>query len=858
MNKLLKSILVLLAFILLNNSLYSKELEYWKKKPDTSKIVAKDSTKKDTAKKETFADKIKSCRIKDGLFKLYQDTATGALMIYVQKKQLGNEYLYQSFSMGGPTALFLNQNMLRETWLFKIRKNFDKIYWSRSNTNFYYNPNHPISKAANVDVAETVFYVEKIISEDSLGYLINGDNLFLSEKLDPVKPFVPPTIPANLYLSLGSLVKEKSEYSKIRSFPLNTDVVVNLSYENPNPQNFGGNDITDARYINIKMQHSFIALPENDFTPRKDHPHVGYFTVQSDDMTSTDLINYRDFITRWHLKKKNPDQAISEPVEPIVWWVENTTPIELRPIIVEAGLRWNAAFEKAGFKNAIVMKIMPDNAEWDPADIRYNVIRWVSSNMGYAIGPSFVNPRTGQILGADITVDFDFLTHMDIEGELYADYNKQIFQTSPSPMQCQMGLGLKMQQQFANSYLDLIDAGESEKKELLRQFIIELVMHEMGHTLGLMHNMKASYMLNSKELKDKNLTQKTGVTASVMDYTCVNVALDPTQQANYYTEVAGPYDHWAIEYGYTPFAKDKEQEGLNKIVKRSNDPKLLFANDADICFPGNGIDPRVMVWDLSNEPVKYAEERYQIIDKNMSKLKSKYIKPGESYAKLRNLFFINFGQRGGMTFSLASYVGGIYVDRSYPDQSPNSKPYTPVPEEQQRQAVQLISKYIFAPNAFKAEEGLYQYVQAQRRGFGFFGNSEDPKIDAMVGNIQNTALMMMLFPSNLRRLSNTQLYGNTYNINDLLTDLYDGVFAADLSGSVNNFRQSLQRNYVAQLINLYKGQTGASGIETRPAVYSELKKINKKLKKSKGSDPSTKAHRKYLRHMINEALEIDR
>ena len=148
-------------------------------------------------------------------------------------------------------------------------------------------------------------------------------------------------------------------------------------------------------------------MPENDFRSRRDDPRVGYFSQFINDQTSISNVPYKDIIHRWYLKKKDPNAAVSEPVEPIVYWIENTTPVEYRQIIMDAGLKWNEAFEKAGFKNAVKMKIMPDDANWDPADIRYNVIRWVSSaSPTYgAIGPSFVNPKTGQIIGADITIE---------------------------------------------------------------------------------------------------------------------------------------------------------------------------------------------------------------------------------------------------------------------------------------------------------------------------------------------------------------------------------------------------------------------------------------------------------------------
>src|SRR5438045_3439007 len=167
-------------------------------------------------KPANLVDKVKGSRKIDDLFTLYQDTATGGLQIYVKKNQLGKEFIYQSFSMGGPASLFLNQNMIRENWVFSIRKKFERLEFCRSNTNFYYDPSNAISKAANVDVADADFFTDKIAFKDSAGYFINADGLFLSDKLDQVKPNFPPTIPATAYFNLGSLNPVKSSYSKVR------------------------------------------------------------------------------------------------------------------------------------------------------------------------------------------------------------------------------------------------------------------------------------------------------------------------------------------------------------------------------------------------------------------------------------------------------------------------------------------------------------------------------------------------------------------------------------------------------------------------------------------------------------------
>ena len=596
------------------------------------------------AARDSVYEKLKGSTKIPGLFTLYQDTLTGSVMLYIKKNQLGKEFIYQSFSMGGPASLFLNQNMIRETWVFGIRKKFEKLEFVRANTNFYYDPQNNISRAANVDVADAVFFSDKIAMKDSGGYFVNADGLFLSDKLDQVKPVFPPTIPASAFFNLGNLNPAKSNYSKVRSFPNNTDVIVQLSYDNPAPLNTGGKDITDARYVTVKMQHSFIEMPQNDYVPRRDDPRVGYFTQEVNDMTSKDVINYHDLINRWYLKKKDPNAALSEPVEPIVWWVENTTPKELQQIIVDAGLKWNEAFEKAGVKNAVVMKIMPDTATWDPADIRYNVIRWVSSDLGYAIGPSFVNPRTGQILGADITIDYGFINGILSQQDLFKTGMQNMGMEEEEPtrpanykqrlMNCTIGKGLGAQYNMGKAVLDLFQASPDQHDSLIKQFFTWLTLHEMGHTFGLNHNMKASQMLSPEELTNTELTRSMGTLGSVMDYLVVNASLDRSKQGDYYTTKTGPYDWWAIEYGYSTFKSGDEEKGLNKILSRSTDPKLTFGNDADIVWYGSGIDPRVMVWDMSNDMVRYGTDRFKLVNEMIPKLKDRFAKADNSYQNL--------------------------------------------------------------------------------------------------------------------------------------------------------------------------------------------------------------------------------
>ncbi len=813
----------------------------------------------------SISDKIKSSRKTEGLFTLYQDTASGTLQMYIKKDQLGKEFLYQSFSLNGPVSLFLNQSMYRLTFLFKISKSFDKLEFSRINTSYYYDPASPMSRTKNTDKPEAVFYSDKVSGEDSTGYLVNVDQLFMSEKMDPVKPAAAPSFFTPLTFNLGGLNTSKSKYFQLRSFPSNTDILVDMAYDNPGAV-ISGPDITDARYVRIRVQHSFIEVNDNDFKSRKDDARVGYFTQLTTDQTSTSPVPYKDKINHWFLQKKDPAAAISEPVEPIVYWIENTTPLEYRQTIMEAGLKWNEAFEKAGFKNAIQMKIMPDSADWDPSDIHYNVIRWVASAQpAYgAIGLNFVNPKTGQILGADITIEWATGSFIPVIDELYNS-------NAPAPIKfpgtnnsgnvdyynnCNLAAEMKAQFVSGLTALEAAGAGPEEITEMHKQFLTYLIMHEMGHTLGLNHNMKSSQMLSPAEVNNKEITRKIGMLGSVMDYPAVNIALNKSKQGDYYTTKAGPYDLWAIEYGYTPFSETEEAAGLKKILSRSSDPKLAFGNDGDdMRSPGKGMDPRVNVFDLTNDAISYAEDRLKLINSLMGKLKEKYIKPGNSYAEIRSRYGYLNSQRSQMISAVSRYIGGVYIDRSYPEQDPAGKPYTPVPLATQKKAMNLLTKYVFAPNAFEADAPVFPYLQAQRRGFNQNTAGDDYRITTVVLNNQVSALAHILNPATLQRITNSRLYGNQYSTADAMSDLVKGIFAADLKGNVNVYRQYLQTTFVQFIAGILDPKSpGYDDIAKAASLYT-IKKIKTELATAVSTNEETKAHRANLLFLINNALE---
>lgn len=839
------------------------------KKPETGPPAPADAAAKTTTtttvttvtekpKRKTVAEFTKDFKRIDGLFRMYLDAERGSPWLYVAKAQIGPEFIYFNHSVDGPVAAGHNRGRYGDSAVFVFRKIFDRIELIEQNTKLHFDPHSALARAQKANTSNAILCSESISAEDADGYLIPCSNLFVRENLTQVKFGSGPSPDKSV---LGKLSEIKSKILRINGYPKNTAIIAEYVYENPTPSWEIDADVANPRYISVQVQHSFIALPDTEFKPRLDDPRIGYFTHQITDMTSTEVAPYRDVIHRWRLIKKKPGTALSEPVEPIVFWIENTTPVEFRDTIRNAVLKWNEAFETAGFKDAIVVKQQPDDAKWDAGDIEHNVLRWTSTVKppfgGY--GPSFANPRTGEIIGADIMLEYSFVTKRLLTKKLFADLGagaepESGNETAAAPFNphaCDACGSARNGLQFGQAMLRMQGASRVEVDRMIKESLYYLALHEVGHTLGLNHNFRSSNLHSLKDIHNAEITGKTGLTGSVMDYPPVNIAPKGTKQGQYFTTSPGPYDHWAINYGYSEALEDpvEEHKRLEEIAAQSHKPELAFANDADdMRTPGKAIDPRAMLYDMSSEPITYAEQRCALIQGEMVNILKDVATPGQSWQEVAQAFASLTKEESGSLNAISRYVGGVYVERAVQGQAPGTVPLRPVEAALQRQALAALARHAFSPAALSAPAELYAHLQMQRRGFDHRDEGEDPKLHDRVFTIQRALLDHLMHTRTQQRILDTTLYGNEVSLDEVMDALTTAICVGDDPGHpVSIARQNLQLEYVNRLLHI------ANSSSYMPAAQSVALAQLERIKTL--PYPRNPAHQLALKYRIRRGLD---
>ena len=815
MEKSIKYLQATFAFMLIVTSLNFHADEdaptVEKEKPEQTAEAKKD--KKNGKKEyETIEEFIEDGEYEklEGFMNILHETEKDKYYLIIEKNKLNKEFIYFTYILNGPQAVGASGGSLGEGYILEFRMFKDDIGLYKINTKFTYDEPNKITQSKLTNIIEAFMGRFKVEVKEEDRFLISADKLFLSEILTSVTPNIPREYAEYYDLNLGKLDKEKTYIADIRNYPKNTAIEINYGFFNAKPKPSASVDaVADKRYTFISARHLFVEMPDDKFEPRVADQRIGYFSQKVTDLSTYDTYPARDLMNRWRLVKKNPDAELSEPVEPIVFWVENSTPEEIRPFVVKGIEGWNAAFEEAGFKNAVVAKIQPDDAEWDAGDVQYNVVRWASTpSPRYAgYGPSIANPRTGEIIAADIVQEFNAIKRGYTYRKLW---------------------------------------GYSEDKDPLEQWIVSLTMHEVGHTLGLRHNFKSSWIYDADEIHDTSITGKSHI-GSVMDYDPINIAPEGKEQGNYFPHAPGLYDRWAIKFGYTPNLSDSERE---EILSQSVLPELIYGTDGDAMgSPGSNIDPRAKRYDLSGDPVKYTSERIDVINSKIKELPSIYLTEGETSTEFRSTFFSLTREKGRFMEGVSRLIGGVYSNRVVNGQE-GITPFEAVAYDDQKNAMNLISTKLLSNNAFTFDPEILKYLQSEKRAaYSPSRGNEDPQLHDLVLEMQGRVLAHILHPRVMQRLVDSAQYGNTYMPQEVLDDLFNAIFVQ--REEVNTFKMNLQSKYTDGLIDALADDSYDE--ISKSAIYSSLNEIEKFSSRPYGDD-SYKNHLKFINWKVNKAL----
>ncbi|WP_138434000.1 zinc-dependent metalloprotease [Winogradskyella algicola] len=622
-----------------------------------------------------------------------------------------------------------------------------------------------------------------------------------------------------------SLDKSRSFINSMRSYPENIEVIQDFTYNAAEPpSNYG------TETISVQMNQSMILLPEEPMQPRYFDERVGWFTLSQYDYGSEELkADEKTYIRRWKLVPKDIEAykrgELVEPVKPIVYYLDPATPMKFRKYMKEGIELWQKAFEAAGFKNAIIAKDPPtkeEDPEFSPEDIRYSVVRYVASTTRNATGPSVSDPRSGEIIESDI---------IWYHNHLRSYRNRYMLETGA-----------------ANPSARTLNTPDEEIGEMMKM----VIAHEVGHTLGLPHNMSASYAYDVENYRDGVFTQKNGIAATIMDYARYNYIAQPGDKNIRFVRQLGPYDDYAINYGYRyiPDAKsaDDEKETLNRwIIEKAGNPIYKFGKQS------SRFDPTAQTEDIGNNSIKastYGLKNLKIVAKNLPDWTSDKT---NNYEDLEELYGELLGVWSRYVGHVVTHVGGVVEDTKNPSQE--GLVYNPVDKAYQKSAMQWLHQ-----NAFETPEWLVD--ETILRNIDFAGYTD------RIRRLQTRHLNNLMNFERLGRLiDHNAMNNNNYSALDMMKALRLGLWSETGSSSnVTVFRRNLQRAYVDRMEYLMTENIDArrsnqyfnvNQSDVRSIVRGELNALKRILASAAnaGVNTDTKYHYRDCIERINTILE---
>ncbi len=753
--------LLLLAMMLCIAFPTSMDAQRRKKKKKNAKqvVTPKPKPKKKTPKYSDFVNK--KTKTDTGLFSVHE--TKNKYYYEVPDELLGKEMLLVTRLKEIPASLgggYVNAGTKINTQVIVWEKFKNKLLLKVRSFNAIANDSLPIYKSVKANNLEPIIYAFDVKTQnpDSTAQLVEVTKFFSSD----IKAIS--GLPASFRRTyrVRRLDPKRSFINSIKSYPKNIEVIQDFTYDADNPPS---NRSTNT--ISIRVNQSMIMLPENPMMPRIFDKRVGYFTVRNVDYSSEALkADAKQYIRRWKLEPKDPDAyargELVEPVKPIVYYLDPATPKKLRKYIKQGVDDWQKVFETAGFKNAIMAKYPPskeEDPEFSMEDVRYSSIRYVASTTRNAVGPSVSDPRTGEIIESDI---------IWYHNHLRSYRNRYLLETGA-----------------ANPSARTLDTPEEEIGEMMRM----VIAHEVGHALGLPHNMAASYAYPVDSLRSGSFTQKYGIAATIMDYARYNYIAQPGDKNIRFIRQLGPYDHYSINWGYrvipnvtTPEQEVKTLDGW--IEEKGDDPIYKFGIQRRGSF-----DPESQTEGIGNDQVKastYGLKNLKIVAKNLPQWTSDQTNNYGDLAELYGELLVVYSRYAG---HVTGVVGGVGEYNKKPVQ--DGDVYVTVPKAKQKAAMNWLQRNIFATQKWIMPNNILKNIAPS-------GYAE------RMSRIQNRQLFGLLNASRLQRLMNSEVTQiNFYSATEMVRDLRRGIFSeANATKNVDVFRRNLQKSFIERMRTL--------------------------------------------------------